>query len=138
MRVEVTKEVEPIEISDDESESDDVQIIDNCEEAAPSGPAATAAPGESDDPELEAALAGLDADTEKQVHNVIQELNKHVEADMWKLAYEEANEENKVWKNSPGPSLALRLILKLASIFQKKTFFVKNFFLSLIFMKLKI
>lgn len=95
MRVEVTKEVEPIEISDDESESDDVQIIDNCEEAAPSGPAATAAPGESDDPELEAALAGLDADTEKQVHNVIQELNKHVEADMWKLAYEEANEENK-------------------------------------------
>ena len=93
MRVEVTKRIEPIEISDDESEPDDVQIIDVCEEAAPT-PAVV--PAGNDDPELEAALAGLDADTEKQVHDVIQELNKHVEADMWKLAYEEANEEKKV------------------------------------------
>ena len=89
----MTKKIEPIEISDDESEPDDVQIIEVCEEAPP---AAAVVPAGNDDPELEAALAGLDADTEKQVHDVIQELNKHVEADMWKLAYEEANEEKKV------------------------------------------
>lgn len=82
MRVKVTEENEPIEISDDESESEDVQILEESKSAA--------------DPDLEAALAGLDADTEKQVHSVVRELNKHVEADMWKLAYENANEENKV------------------------------------------
>lgn len=81
MRVKVTEENEPIEISDDESESEDVQILEESKSAA--------------DPDLEAALAGLDADTEKQVHSVVRELNKHVEADMWKLAYENANEENK-------------------------------------------
>ena len=110
MRVEVTKRIEPIEISDDESEPDDVQIIEVCEEAAPA-----VDPAGNDDPELEAALAGLDADTEKKVHDVIQELNKHVEADMWKLAYEEANEEKKV-------TLSLNVILLWLELKGRKSF----------------
>ena len=101
MRVLVTKQMETIEISDDETDSDEVQIV----EVTPSPPSPPSSPptpqqqptaSRSSDPELEAALAGLDKDTEKQVQSIVQEITKHVESDMWKLAYETANEEKKV------------------------------------------
>ena len=94
----VTKQMETIEISDDETDSDEVQIV----EVTPSTPSSPPTPQQqpaasrSSDPELEAALAGLDKDTEKQVQSIVQEITKHVESDMWKLAYETANEEKKV------------------------------------------
>ena len=93
--------METIEISDDETDSEEVQIV----EVTPSPPSPPSSPptpqqqpaaSGSSDPELEAALAGLDQVTEKQVQSIVQEITKHVESDMWKLAYETANEEKKV------------------------------------------
>ena len=100
--------METIEISDDETDTDEVEIV----EVTPPPPPPQQEHQEQEhqeqehqeqptvstnsDPELEAALAGLDKDTEKQVHTIVQEITKHVESDMWKLAYETANQEKKV------------------------------------------
>ena len=105
--------METIEISDDETDNDEVEVV----EVTPPPPPPQQEHQEQEhqeqehqeqehqeqptvsttsDPELEAALAGLDKDTEKQVHTIVQEITKHVESDMWKLAYETANQEKKV------------------------------------------
>ena len=100
--------METIEISDDETDTDEVEIVEVT--PPPSLPQQEhqeqehqeqehqeqATVSTTSDPELEAALAGLDKDTEKQVHTIVQEITKHVESDMWKLAYETANQEKKV------------------------------------------
>ena len=100
--------METIEISDDETDNDEVEIVEvtpppslpqqehqeqeHQEQEHQEQPTVST----NSDPELEAALAGLDKDTEKQVHTIVQEITKHVESDMWKLAYETANQEKKV------------------------------------------
>ena len=103
MRVLVTKQMETIEISDDETDPDEVQIVEvtppHPPPEPPPPPAPPAPPQQapvSSDSELEAALAGLDKETEKQVHGIVQEITKHVESDMWRHAYQTSNEEKKV------------------------------------------
>ena len=99
MRVLVTKQMETIEISDDET--DEVQIVEVSPPLPPPEPQPppeqpSEQPPASSDLELEAALAGLDKETENQVHSIVQEITKHVESDMWRHAYETSNEEKKV------------------------------------------
>ena len=108
MRVLVTKQMETIEISDDETDPDEVQIVEVTPSPPPPPPPPSTPPppqqphpsppepAASSDPELEAALAGLDQDTEKQVHRIVDEITKHVESDMWKHAFQTANEEKEV------------------------------------------
>ena len=95
MRVLVTKEMETIEISDDETDPDEVQIVEVSPPLPPPEQPSEQPPASSD-LELEAALAGLDKETENQVHSIVQEITKHVESDMWRHAYETSNEEKKV------------------------------------------
>ena len=91
----VTKEMETIEISDDETDPDEVQIVEVSPPLPPPEQPSEQPPASSD-LELEAALAGLDKETENQVHSIVQEITKHVESDMWRHAYETSNEEKKV------------------------------------------
>ena len=66
MRVLVSKQMETIEISDDETESDEVEIVEVTPPPPPRPPPEQQQPADpSIDSELEAALAGLDQDTEK-------------------------------------------------------------------------
>ena len=91
--------METIEISDDETDPEEVQIVEVTQPPPPPpqpSPPPPPPPPNSSDPELEAALAGLDQDTEKQVHSIVQEITKHVESDMWKHAFQTVNKEKEV------------------------------------------
>ena len=104
----VTKQMETIEISDDETDPDEVQIVEvtppppppppptHLPPPPPPPPPSPRQPPASSDPELEAALAGLDKETELQVHSIVQEITKHVESDMWKDAYQTSHQEKQV------------------------------------------
>ena len=105
MRVLVTKLMETIEISDDETDTDEVQIVEVTPPPPPQSPPSSPSPPlppsppqlpASSDPELEAALACLDKETEKKVHSIVQEITQHVESDMWRHAYQTSNQEKKV------------------------------------------